>query len=251
MNLFPTFVGFFWGVDLRLNIEGSVFSDPRFFDLILKCKNQYEALGILVLCWKKAQATFLEFGKIPSEKWNEKFQILVDVGFVEKHKDGYYVRGSEKHFSWLIQKSNAGKLSAAKKSENKNPTKINGDQRKSTGVDPSKKTEQHEMIRLWNSESALPKVLKTNQARQAKIQKIYSKLTPEEWASVFRKISESDFCCGKNNTGWKATFDWVLQPQTYLKVLEGKYDSGKKKKFENERDIDSFSKAISESKNQE
>lgn len=39
------------------------------------------------------------------------------------------------------------------------------------------------------------------------------------------RISTSDFCRGKNERGWVATFDWLLQPDTAIKVLEGKYDN--------------------------
>ena len=47
----------------------------------------------------------------------------------------------------------------------------------------------------------------------------------EHWRGVVQRINASDFCRGQNERGWVATFDWLLQPDTAVKVLEGKYDN--------------------------
>lgn len=41
---------------------------------------------------------------------------------------------------------------------------------------------------------------------------------------ILEKISKSDFLLGIK-TDWKATFDWLICPSNYVKVLEGNYDS--------------------------
>ncbi len=46
----------------------------------------------------------------------------------------------------------------------------------------------------------------------------------EDWQEVFRRIEASAFCRGQNARGWHADIDFVLQPDTAAKVLEGKYD---------------------------
>ena len=38
-------------------------------------------------------------------------------------------------------------------------------------------------------------------------------------------VSRSAFLKGKNNRGWKISFDWFLNPNNFQKVLEGNYDS--------------------------
>ena len=52
---------------------------------------------------------------------------------------------------------------------------------------------------------------------------------------ILNGIKESDFCLGKNNSGWKVDFDWIISNDTnYLKVLEGKYkgaNNGTGKRF--------------------
>jgi hypothetical protein len=53
--------------------------------------------------------------------------------------------------------------------------------------------------------------------------KIFSE--KKDWVEAFDKIQNSDFCLGKNDRQWKASFDWILQPDTLTKILEGKYDN--------------------------
>ncbi len=53
-----------------------------------------------------------------------------------------------------------------------------------------------------------------------------------EWIDIINRISLSQFCTGTNNRSWRATFDWLLQPDTALKVLEGKFDDSLKNKKE-------------------
>ena len=40
---------------------------------------------------------------------------------------------------------------------------------------------------------------------------------------VFRIAQASDFLKGNNQRGWKASFDWVMNPTNYAKVAEGLY----------------------------
>ena len=47
---------------------------------------------------------------------------------------------------------------------------------------------------------------------------------PEGLRAVIARIAASPFCGGENERGWRADPDWLLQPDTATKVLEGKYD---------------------------
>lgn len=90
----------------------------------------------------------------------------------------------------------------------------------------------HWLIHLWNEHSGkLPKVKQSNSTRNRKIQNICTQQDVQSWILTIQRMSESDFCNGKNNTGWKATFDFLLQPETWLKVNEGKYDNNKGVKY--------------------
>lgn len=49
------------------------------------------------------------------------------------------------------------------------------------------------------------------------------------FASYFSSVEKSAFLKGTNDRGWKANFDWLMNPANMDKVREGKYDGGGKK----------------------
>jgi len=45
-----------------------------------------------------------------------------------------------------------------------------------------------------------------------------------EWNAALENLLDSEFCCGKNDRGWKADFDFLLQPKSLNRLLEGSYN---------------------------
>lgn len=117
------------------------------------------------------------------------------------------------------------------------------DKEKETYKETEKEIALHPLILLWNNYAPkLSKVNKSNSNRNKKINALWSQNTPEEWCAVISRINASDFCIGKNDRNWKATFDWLLQPDVYLKVSEGKYDNRTSTRgFSNQRPDEDFS----------
>lgn len=86
----------------------------------------------------------------------------------------------------------------------------------------------------------LPKVSELSNSRKEKIRLRLKERSQEAWELVFKRLSESEFCCGKNDRGWKASFDWIISnDNNSVKVLEGKYDGKLKDSIKEE----SWSKA--------
>lgn len=81
---------------------------------------------------------------------------------------------------------------------------------------------------LWNALCVnLPKVISLSDKRKKQEKLRLLERTIEKWKDVFIKLNNSEFCKGNNNTGWKATYDWIISnTENSLKVLEGKYDGG-------------------------
>lgn len=81
---------------------------------------------------------------------------------------------------------------------------------------------------LWKAHcGSLPQIRELTKKRKDKI-KARLKEHPEEswWIQVFSLIEASDFCKGNSSTGWKATFDWIIDnSDNAVKVLEGKYSN--------------------------
>lgn len=57
----------------------------------------------------------------------------------------------------------------------------------------------------------------------------------EDFAELFRRIESSDFLTGRNGKWNGCTFDWLLRPETLIKLAEGRYDNRKPLKKEEKR----------------
>lgn len=72
----------------------------------------------------------------------------------------------------------------------------------------------------------LPRVVRLTDKRRRAVRLIYGKgYTPEQLDEAFRRAQASSFCAGQNDRHWKADFDWLLNENNLVKVLEGKYDN--------------------------
>lgn len=92
----------------------------------------------------------------------------------------------------------------------------------------SKEPELHQLAEIWNQNCGkLPKVKITSNGRLKRCRARWGDRTREQWVEIVRRIAASEFCTGKNDRGWMADFDFLLKPDTWVKVVEGKYDARK------------------------
>lgn len=85
-----------------------------------------------------------------------------------------------------------------------------------------------EVLEYWNTlagRHGLPKISKLTPARKQRL-KARIKEFPEieSWATAFKNIERSAFLRGDNDRGWKANFDFLLQPGSFVKLIEGVYN---------------------------
>lgn len=80
----------------------------------------------------------------------------------------------------------------------------------------------------------LPAVKMLSDKRKKAIKKIYENkdIGRAGISMAFNRVRESDFLNGKNNHGWKASFDWLMNSTNIIKVLEGNYDNKTKTDYE-------------------
>lgn len=71
-----------------------------------------------------------------------------------------------------------------------------------------------------------PKVSKITDSRKSSISARVKEHGLEVLGDVFKKVSDSDYLCGKVN-GWIASFDWILTPANFIKILEDNYKNKK------------------------
>ncbi len=82
---------------------------------------------------------------------------------------------------------------------------------------------------LWNETTThpIPRCSKLTSSRRRKSDARLREYGLDGMRAVFAGISASPFLCGKNDRGWKAHFDWALEPGNIAKVLEGNYASNR------------------------
>lgn len=79
----------------------------------------------------------------------------------------------------------------------------------------------------WNElagDTGLPAVKALNAQRRRSLTHRLRELGHREaWTDALMLVARSPFCCGENDRGWRANFDFVLQPSSMAKLLEGNY----------------------------
>jgi hypothetical protein len=93
-----------------------------------------------------------------------------------------------------------------------------------TGVSPVRPSE---IIEAWNITAAdlgLPRIVKLTADRKRKLAARCKDSTLEEFQQALESIRRSKFLQGGNKDGWKANFDFFLQPKSFAKLIEGSYD---------------------------
>lgn len=72
---------------------------------------------------------------------------------------------------------------------------------------------------------SLPQCKRLNPKRSKAITNILKKYSEEEILEAFNNLENSDFCKGKNDSGWKADIDFLLKEEKFDRVLEGRYNN--------------------------
>jgi len=88
-----------------------------------------------------------------------------------------------------------------------------------------------DLLNAWNTHCGdLPKATKlSGQRERAARSRLKENPSMEYWLEIIRRITASPFCTGDNDRGWRADIDWLLKPETNIRVAEGKYDDRKPK----------------------
>lgn len=76
-----------------------------------------------------------------------------------------------------------------------------------------------------------PKVKVVSAAREKTVLARMDTYSLEDMRTVFTNAESSSFMKGKNDRGWAANFDWMMNENNIVKILEGNYaDKGRKEK---------------------
>ena len=115
-----------------------------------------------------------------------------------------------------------------KKEDKNNITPSN--EGESVDTDPSVDVDLKSVVEFFNKSvvecnSVLPKIKGATGKRVGYIKARIREFGLEAVYEVISKAAASDFLNGKNQRGWVASFDWIMLPTNFPKVLEGNYDN--------------------------
>ena len=83
-----------------------------------------------------------------------------------------------------------------------------------------------EILDEWNQTAGLKKCLLLSDKRRRSLEsRLRNSFFISNWKNAISRTSTSLFCRGENDRGWAASFDWFIQPDTVIKIMEGKYDN--------------------------
>lgn len=88
------------------------------------------------------------------------------------------------------------------------------------------------LVELWNdrADMKLPRIVKLTEDRKRKA-RLRIREHPDRgfWVACINRLNASSFCLGDNDRGWSANFDFLLQPKSLAKLVEGSFDNRAKK----------------------
>ncbi|KQM37958.1 hypothetical protein [Sphingomonas sp. Leaf10] len=83
------------------------------------------------------------------------------------------------------------------------------------------------VVEAWNDmadRKGLAKVRALTPERRRKLNNRIRSHPVEHWTEAIDAIERSPFLLGENDRGWRADFDFLLQPSSFTKLIEGVYD---------------------------
>lgn len=84
-----------------------------------------------------------------------------------------------------------------------------------------------EVVEAWNITAerlGLSKIAKLTDDRKRKLSARCKDATLDDFRAALAAIERSRWLQGDNDRGWKANFDFFLQPKSFTKLIEGAYD---------------------------
>lgn len=85
-----------------------------------------------------------------------------------------------------------------------------------------KKIDLNIFIQKWNS-LGLNKIISIKNSRLKHLKARIEEYSIDEVIETIEKVNESSFLKGNNDRNWIADFDWLLNPNNFIKVMEDKY----------------------------
>jgi hypothetical protein len=84
----------------------------------------------------------------------------------------------------------------------------------------------------WNDLATELQLAKASDLKNGRKSKLKARLKQagglQGWSTALDKVREATWMHGANERGWRADFDFMLQPKNFTKLMEGAYDQNRK-----------------------
>jgi hypothetical protein len=130
-------------------------------------------------------------------------------------------------------KSEAGKVGMEKR-YSKSVITPDITERLTNAEDETETVIDYESIIETFNKTGFAKVQKLSDARKKHLKARIKEYSIDKVKEVFLIADKSDFLRGINKNSWTATFDWIINPNNFVKIIEGNYDNKKKHEYTDE-----------------
>ena len=104
---------------------------------------------------------------------------------------------------------------------------LRGDARERAG--PPEKADCQEAMNIWNSVAERNGLAQAQRLTDKRKKQLKARLADcggmAGWKAACEKVGASAFLLGENPRSWRADLDFVLQPTSFTKLMEGSYDT--------------------------
>lgn len=94
-------------------------------------------------------------------------------------------------------------------------------------IDPRETDPVQPIVDRWNDmagRTGLSRIAKLTTERRRRVQARLAEHSTEDFTEAIAAVERSSFCRGDNTKGWRADFDFILQPTSFNRLIEGSYD---------------------------
>lgn len=161
--------------------------------------------------------------KFWSETAIERLKVRMDKS--EKARNSVLSRWSKYERNTDVLHSNNGRNTRKRKERTVKERK--GEEKKEEEKsDSSKENLYQDFLASYHTLCpSLPKITKLTDQRKSHLRARISDHGEETVREVFRIAGQSKFLNGDNQNRWQASFDWILAPTNFMKILEGNYNN--------------------------
>jgi len=192
---------------------------------------------MLFYAWKqkaKLPTDIKRINQIPKNPNIEVTKYLLERYF-DKDENGYTCKAQVDEWERVqrISNENSEKAQARwdKEKDIQGQCHSNASNSNSNSNSNSKNINYSNIMKAWNRIIPTSHIQQMNDTRKNLFRsrfKPYFKESYEEWEKFLSRISKISFLWGSNDRQWKADFNWVLNENNLLKILEGKYETDNK-----------------------